>query len=275
MVAGLQAAHPLLASAGLHLHHAMSAESILRSSTSSIAHFEPGSALKRSGLKVGPAFIVRVRALGSGLSGPAFIVRVRALRSGLSEMSPQKIALLGAASNVVLSVLKLAVGLLAGSASLIADAGHSCSDLVVDAVCMLAVNAPVLERVCTAVIACVLASAGCACLWNGVAPLAASSFEPAEHAMGPWPFVVALIAIGAKEALFRITAAAGEKRRSAILIASANHHRADAITSVAAAMGSGGVLLGFPAADALAAAMVGFISLKMSLDIGMGAAAHC
>ena len=39
-------------------------------------------------------------------------------------------------------------------------------------------------------------------------------------------------------------------------------------------MGSGGVLLGFPAADALAAAMVGFIIIKMSVEIGMGAAAH-
>ena len=139
---------------------------------------------------------------------------------------------------------------------------------------MLAVNAPVLERVCTAVIACVLASAGCACLWNGVATLIASSFVPTEQAMGPWPFVVALIAIAGKEALYRITAAAGEKRQSAILMASAKHHRSDAITSVAAAIGSGGVLLGFPAADALAAAMVGFIIIKMSVEIGMGAAAH-
>ena len=255
VAAALQAAQPLLVStAGLRLHHAMSAESILRSSTLSSTNFE-GSELP---------FISRRR--------PGFIARVQ---TGLAELSPHNIALLGAASNVVLSVLKLAVGLLAGSASLIADAGHSCRDLVVDGVGMLAVNAPVLERVCTAVIACVLASAGCACLWNGVTTLAASSFVPAEQAMGPWPFVVALIAIAGKEALYRITAAAGEKRRSAILMASAKHHRSDAISSVAAAMGSGGCLLGFPAADALAAAMVGFIIIKMSVEIGMGAAAHC
>uniref|UniRef100_A0A7S0HXI8 Cation efflux protein transmembrane domain-containing protein n=1 Tax=Phaeocystis antarctica TaxID=33657 RepID=A0A7S0HXI8_9EUKA len=265
MVAALRAAaHPLLASAaGLRLHHAMSAESILRSSTLSSANFEDSELIEDSE----PIFTPRPRRWNY----PGGNARVHA---GLSELSPQNIALLGAASNVVLSVLKLAVGLLAGSASLVADAGHSCSDLVVDGVCMLAVNAPVLERVCTAVIACVLASAGCACLWNGVTTLAASSFVRTQQAMGPWPFVVALIAIASKEALYRITSAAGEKRRSAILIASAKHHRSDAITSVAAAMGSGGVLLGFPAADALAAAMVGFIIIKMSVEIGMGAAAH-
>ena len=256
MVAAIQAAHPLLASAaGLRLHHAMSAESILRSSTLSSAHFEANSELTFTSSPRRPSVIARVHA-------------------GLSELSPQNIALLGAASNVVLSVLKLVIGLVAGSASLIADAGHSCSDLLVDGVCMLAVNAPVLERVCTAVIACVLASAGCACLWNGVATLAARTEQATEQAMGPWPFVVAIIAIAGKEALYRITAAAGEKRQSAILMASAKHHRSDAITSVAAAMGSGGVLLGFPAADALAAAMVGFIIIKMSVEIGMGAAAH-
>ena len=125
--------------------------------------------------------------------------------------------------------------------------------------------------VCTAAIACLLASAGVACVWNGLAAFLASSFA-AEAAMGPWPFVVALFACAGKEALYRVTAAVGVKRRSAILIASAKHHRSDAITSVAAALGSGGVLLGFPAADALAAAVVGAIIIKMSVEIGFGVA---
>ena len=49
--------------------------------------------------------------------------------------------LIGAAANVFLSILKLIVGMITGSASLIADAGHGCSDLIVDGLCMLAVKA--------------------------------------------------------------------------------------------------------------------------------------
>ena len=254
MVVALQPAAPtLLASVGRCLPHAMSAESLVwgGASASALLHYKPEASPV--------ALFSRVRA---GIAD---------VGEGLSELSPQKTALLGAVSNVVLSVLKLVVGLLAGSASLIADAGHSCSDLIVDGVCMLAVNAPVLERVCTAAIACLLASAGVACVWNGLAAFLASSFA-AEAAMGPWPFVVALFACAGKEALYRVTAAVGVKRRSAILIASAKHHRSDAITSVAAALGSGGVLLGFPAADALAAAVVGAIIIKMSVEIGFGVA---
>ena len=193
------------------------------------------------------------------------------LANGLFELSPQKTVWLGAMSNCVLSVLKLVVGLLAGSASLVADAGHSCSDVIVDGVCMLAVNVPVLERVCTAAVACLVASAGVACVYNGLATILTSSFA-AEGAMGPWPFVVALFTITGKEVLYRVTAAVGVKHHSAILMASAKHHRSDAITSVATALGSGGVLLGFPAADALAAALMGTIIIKMSVNIGFGLA---
>ena len=75
-----------------------------------------------------------------------------------------------------------------------------------------------------------------ACLAAGLAAFLASSFA-AEAAMGPWPFVVALFACAGKEALYRVTAAVGVKRRSAILIASAKHHRSDALSSVVALLG--------------------------------------
>lgn len=190
--------------------------------------------------------------------------------AGLTALDPQQATFLGAASNVFLSLLKLAVGLLTGSASLIADAGHSCSDLIVDAVCLLAVKAPVFERVCLAAIASVLGSAGVACVWTSVAAITAAGSAPPVGAMPMWALVVALICCGAKELLFRITAVVGKTHGSAVLTAAAKHHRSDALSSVAAAVGSCGVLLGFPVADALAAALVGLIIVKMSVGIALG-----
>lgn len=72
------------------------------------------------------------------------------------------VTLVGAAMNVILAALKLGAGLLAGSASLVADAGHSLSDLVTDAVCMLALRLrnERAEALCTLAIGAILCATG-------------------------------------------------------------------------------------------------------------------
>ena len=47
----------------------------------------------------------------------------------------------------------------------------------------------------------------------------------------------AAVAVGAKEALFRVTRAAGEAAGSAVVVANARHHRADALSSAVAGAG--------------------------------------
>ena len=71
--------------------------------------------------------------------------QVISIRGGRT-LSPSLVTLLGALTNVLLSALKLVVGTMSGSASLVADAYHSCSDLLVDAVTMAAVHAPPSSR---------------------------------------------------------------------------------------------------------------------------------
>ena len=72
------------------------------------------------------------------------------------------VTLVGAAMNVILAALKLGAGLLACSASLVADAGHSLSDLVTDAVCMLALRLrnERAEALCTLAIGAILCATG-------------------------------------------------------------------------------------------------------------------
>ena len=68
----------------------------------------------------------------------------------------------GVVTNIALSGLKAAAGCVTGSASLIADAGHSLSDLLSDGLALLATSTPAWERQCTYGIAAMLGTAGLA-----------------------------------------------------------------------------------------------------------------
>jgi len=190
---------------------------------------------------------------------------------GGSSMSPSRVTLLGAVVNVLLSMVKLAVGTLSGSASLVADAYHSGSDLLVDAVTMLAVHAPpAFERAATLAIGGLLALTGGSLMMPALLALWKRAPATAAEMMGVPPLLVAVVAISAKEVLFRTTRAVGLRTRQAVLLASAKHHRADALSSLAAAVGAAGVLVGVPIADTIAAACVGGMMLSMGVSVARG-----
>ena len=194
--------------------------------------------------------------------------QVISIRGG-GNLSPSAVTALGAVVNVMLSLLKLFVGTASGSAALVADAYHSGSDLLVDAVTMLAVHAPPsLERAATFVIAGLLSTAGVAMMWSAGLSLWRRSAPAAL--LGTPPLLVALVAIACKEALFRITRDVARRTRQKVLLASAKHHRSDAMSSLAAAVGAVGVLVGLPLADSLAAAAVGGMMISMGVSVAIG-----
>lgn len=87
------------------------------------------------------------------------------------------------------------------------------------------------------------------------------------HAAG---FFVALVSIASKEMLFHVTGRVGKRRGSSTLIANAFHHRSDAMSSVAIAVGTCGPLIGFHALDSLAALAVGCMVLRMGYEVATG-----
>jgi len=190
----------------------------------------------------------------------------------LSEgLSPSRVTLLGALVNIMLSALKFIVGTASGSVSLVADAYHSGSDLAVDAVTMVAVNAPpAWERAATLSIAALLASAGATMAWQSCLSMWRRQLPSPESAMGIPPLVVAAFCILTKELLFRITRAVGQRTRQPVLFAAAKHHRSDAMSSLAAAVGAGGVLVGLPIADTIAAGVVGCMMFSMGVQVARG-----
>lgn len=73
----------------------------------------------------------------------------------------------------------------------------------------------------------------------------------------------AILALAAKEGLFRYMLHVGERLRSPMLIANAWHARSDAASSLVVALGIIGNLLGYNFADSVAAVIVGFMIVRM------------
>eukprot|EP00965_Chrysotila_dentata_P033985 1131808-Pleurochrysis_carterae.AAC.4 len=80
------------------------------------------------------------------------------------------------------------------------------------------------------------------------------------------PLFVALVCVGAKESLYRLTYAVGKRYGSQSLIANAHHHRSDMLSSIAAALGIVGTLAGVPWLEPLAVFVVGGLVLRVGLQ---------
>lgn len=194
-----------------------------------------------------------------------------------------RITWIGALVNLALSVFKLVAGILGRSAAMVADAGHSFSDLISDAVTLFALRVSSLpadvdhpyghgrfESVASLAIGALLVTAGASFGASAVNALRVPVSEP----LGMIALWAALASILSKEVLFRVTAEIGERVNSPVLIANAWHHRSDALSSVVAIIGVGGALLGFPLLDPLAGILVGLMVAWMGTRIGLEALAQ-
>jgi cation diffusion facilitator family transporter len=170
----------------------------------------------------------------------------------------------GLAVNVALAISKLLAGIFGHSHALIADAIESLADvfssLIVWRALVVADEPPdedhpyghgKAEPIATAVVSVVLLLAA---VWISVQALR----EIAEPHLAPARFtlVVLLLVIGIKESLFRFVSRESIIVESSAVASDAWHHRSDAITSLAAAVGIGISLIGgkgYEAADDWAA----------------------
>ena len=193
----------------------------------------------------------------------------------LSEKHALKVTLLGLAANLILALAKGFIGIIANSSALIADAGHSVSDLLSDGITLWAVrmsgipkdkNHPYghgkFETVGTFIISLLL-------LFTGIG-VAGHVFNRMDAPVVPGTIALwmAGIAIIVKEALFHVTRMVGRRTGSRVLMANAWHHRSDAISSVAALLGIAGAQLGIPLMDPIAGMLVAGLIIKTGIDIG-------
>ena len=199
------------------------------------------------------------------------------------EKEIYKITLIGSAGNVFLVIIKFIAGLIGHSSALVADAVHSLSDFITDVIVLVFVGISSrpqdsshdyghgkFETLATFFIGLALVGAAIGIIVSGALKLSAWINGKDLAAPGSLALWVALISILVKEVMYQYTARKGRELSSQALTANAWHHRSDALSSIAAALGIGGaILLGgrWTVLDPLASIVVGAMLLAVAWEI--------
>lgn len=182
------------------------------------------------------------------------------------------------AVNVSLTLVQVVVGSLGRSQALVADGLHSLSDLLSDFLVLFANRQASrsadrehpygharMETAATLILGIFLAGLGLALLFAAGLRLQSGQAMQKVHA---FTLVIALGTLVAKEALFRYLMAVAKRVRSQMLAANAWHSRSDAASSLVVVVGIAGNLAGFTFLDLMAAALVGFMIVRMGWKLG-------
>jgi len=189
----------------------------------------------------------------------------------------RKVTLIGSVVDLVLGVVKIVVGVFAGSQALIADGVHSLSDLATDFLVIFAAKHAHREadeehpyghgRIET--VATVALGIALAIVAIGISIDAFRRMVSEESLLhhGAWALVIALISVASKEYIYQFTARVARRLRSNMLHANAWHSRSDAISSIIVVIGVGGAMAGFSYLDEVAAIAVALMIAKIGWDL--------
>ena len=179
--------------------------------------------------------------------------------------------------NFILSVLKLAAGLLAHSGAMVSDAVHSASDVFSTVIVIIGMRAAGkasdrehpygherLECVAAIILAGALLATGLMIGYQGVQSILHADTIKIPEVLA---LIAAAVSIAVKEGMFRYTRAAAKQVGSDALMADAWHHRSDALSSIGALIGIGGAMLGLPILDPIASLVICLMIAKAAYDI--------
>ena len=194
----------------------------------------------------------------------------------------RSITYLSIAANISLSLIKSGIGLFAGSLALLADGIHSLSDLATDAAVLLGLRlgskAPDqshpyghgrAETFSAGLVAFILILVGGAMIYYATLAIARDETTVPRFEV----LAASVISIAAKEWLYRATRKVAVQSHSPALYANAWHHRSDALSSVAVAIGFITLRFGFDHGDQVAAIAVGLMIIWVGVKV-IGDALH-
>ena len=189
------------------------------------------------------------------------------------ERDIYKVTLVGSAVNVLLTIFKFIAGIVGHSAAMVADAVHSLSDLLTDAVVMVFVHISgkpadsdhdyghgKFETLATALIGMALLVVAGGIISHAVTDMLRWYDGEDLAAPGMLALWAAVVSILLKELTYQYTVRQARKLRSQAVEANAWHHRSDAFSSFGTLVGIGGaILLGhrWTVLDPLASLVVG------------------
>ena len=181
--------------------------------------------------------------------------------------------------NLVLTIVKLAAGIVAHSGAMVSDAAHSASDIISTVIVIWGVKLSAkkedaehpygherMESAAAAALAGLLLVTGFSIGLGGVKSII-NGLNGSFVVPGKLALAAAVLSIVAKELMYHYTRIAAKKAESTSLMADAWHHRSDALSSVGALIGISGALLGFPIMDPIACVVISLVIIKVAYDI--------
>ena len=180
---------------------------------------------------------------------------------------------------MLLSIVKLAAGIIAHSGAMISDAIHSASDVFSTIIVMIGVKLSSkeadkehpygherLECVAAMILAAVLMFTGVLIGYDGVINITSNKLDELPIP-GSLALMAAILSIVVKEAMFWYTRHYANIINSGALMADAWHHRSDAFSSVGAMIGIVGARMGLPILDPFASVVICIFICKAAFDI--------
>lgn len=191
-------------------------------------------------------------------------------------MSGNTCTKIGLVGNIILTALKFIAGIVGRSPAMVADAVHSLSDVVATAVVYVSLKISSrppdkehpfghghAETLAAFFVGITLFGTAIYIVFEAIHTMRNGDYsEPGMLALAG-----ALISIVVKELMFRYTLRVGKATKSNAIVANAWDHRSDAYSSLAALVGIGGAIMGFPFLDPVSCLIIaGFIG-KVSIEI--------
>ena len=195
------------------------------------------------------------------------------------QKTATKVSAVSMAVNAVLTVFKLAAGLIAHSGAMVSDALHSASDIFSGLIVMIGVRisskAPDeghpygherFECIAALLLSGILAIVGGSVGLQAVRDIISGRAQEME-APGLLALLAALVSILVKEGLFWYTRGIARRFRSTALHAEAWHQRSDALSSVGALIGIAGARLGVPVMEPIASCIIAIFIIRVAVRI--------
>ncbi len=193
------------------------------------------------------------------------------------QAAATKVSVISMVTNVILTLLKLAAGLIAHSGAMISDAVHSASDIFSGLIVLIGVRissrAPDekhpygherFECVAALLLSGILAVVGGTIGVNAVKDIIGGG---TREAPGVLALIAAVVSIVTKESLFWYTRGYAKKYRSTALHAEAWHQRSDALSSIGALIGIAGARMGVPVMEPIASLIIALFILRVAVRI--------
>jgi len=190
----------------------------------------------------------------------------------------KRISIVSILWNIILSVIKVAAGIVGHSSAMIADGVHSISDVATTVLAYLGVKMAAksadedhpyghekIEPVMGKMLAIVLFLTAAGIMYGGANAIMSGQVETPKGIA----IYAAIASIIVKEWMFRYTIKGANQINSGALKADAWHHRTDALSSVGSLVGIGGAMLGYPLLDPIAGVAIGILVMKVAVDIYM------